>query len=126
MFNFKKKSADLSEQQHKETSLIEQFLYPKYGPGHLWEHVAKQITAKGGQIFLRHKVVGLEVTEDKIGQVMVLDLEKNKLINFKADFVISSMPVKDLINSFTNEYLPRYNKSLMDWYTAILLPLVCC
>ena len=40
---------DLS-QKDTETSLIEQFLYPKYGPGQMWETVARKITARGGRI----------------------------------------------------------------------------
>ena len=37
-------------QKDTETSLIEQFLYPKYGPGSLWEEVARQVQAMGGKI----------------------------------------------------------------------------
>ena len=37
-------------QKKTETTLIEQFLYPKLGPGQLWEEVARQIKEKGGEI----------------------------------------------------------------------------
>ena len=37
-------------QKRTETSLIEKFLYPKYGPGQLWEYVAKLVTEKGGEV----------------------------------------------------------------------------
>lgn len=33
-----------------ETSLIESFMYPKYGPGQLWEEVARRVVAMGGEI----------------------------------------------------------------------------
>ena len=46
-------------QKEVETSLISQFLYPKLGPGQLWEAVADIIKSKGGQIFLNHKAVGI-------------------------------------------------------------------
>ena len=36
--------ADIS-QKKTDTSLIERFLYPKYGPGQLWEHVAEKYRA---------------------------------------------------------------------------------
>jgi protoporphyrinogen oxidase len=35
-------------QKNTETSLIEQFLYPKFGPGQMWEEVAQQVTDRGG------------------------------------------------------------------------------
>jgi protoporphyrinogen oxidase len=47
-------------QRATETSLIEQFLYPKYGPGQLWEEVARQVKALGGEILTGYEVVGLE------------------------------------------------------------------
>ncbi len=37
-------------QKNVETSLIGQFMYPKYGPGQLWEEVANLIIEKGGKI----------------------------------------------------------------------------
>jgi protoporphyrinogen oxidase len=35
-------------QKDVETSLIEQFMYPKFGPGQMWEVVTKKVTARGG------------------------------------------------------------------------------
>ncbi len=46
-----KKRADLS-QKGTDTSLIERFLYPKFGPGQLWEHVAEKVRAGGGEIHM--------------------------------------------------------------------------
>jgi len=37
-------------QKGTETSLIEQFLYPKFGPGQMWEEVARRIKEMGGEI----------------------------------------------------------------------------
>jgi protoporphyrinogen oxidase len=45
------------------TSLIEEFQYPKFGPGMMWEKCAELITAKGGQIYLKTKVVGIRIEE---------------------------------------------------------------
>src|SRR6185312_9944775 len=44
----KKKTGNIS-QKDTEISLIEQFLYPKYGPGSLWEEVARQVQEMGGK-----------------------------------------------------------------------------
>ena len=45
---------------HTETSLIERFLYPKLGPGQMWEAVSREVAARGGEVHLRHRVVGIE------------------------------------------------------------------
>jgi protoporphyrinogen oxidase len=37
-------------QKESETSLIEQSLYPKLGPGQLWDEVARQVKEMGGEI----------------------------------------------------------------------------
>jgi protoporphyrinogen oxidase len=41
----------------KETSLIEQFLYPKYGPGQMWDEVARMVREKGGEIHMRTRAM---------------------------------------------------------------------
>ena len=43
-------------QKGTDTSLIERFMYPKFGPGQLWEHVADLIVEKGGEIHMGWKV----------------------------------------------------------------------
>ena len=39
-----------------ETSLIESFMYPQYGPGQLWEEVARRVVAMGGEIRFGQRV----------------------------------------------------------------------
>ena len=58
---------DVSQKKEKvETSLIGQFMYPKFGPGHMWEEVAKIIKNKGGEIHLNHKIIGVKHQDNKI------------------------------------------------------------
>jgi protoporphyrinogen oxidase len=53
-------------QKGTDTSLIERFLYPKFGPGQLWEHVAEKVVAMGGEIHMGWKVVGIEVEGTRV------------------------------------------------------------
>lgn len=77
-----------------ETSLIEEFIYPKYGPGQLWETVADRITEMGGKVLKKHQVISVTTKGDKAtGVVCMVGKEKK---NIKADIVISSMPLRDL------------------------------
>ena len=93
-------------QKEVETSLINQFLYPKYGPGQLWQEVANIVKSKGGQIYLRHKAVGVKSQNNKIVSLKVKDEKTAELKEFKADFVFSSMPVRDLIEAMGQD-VPR-------------------
>ncbi len=85
------------EQKNVETTLIGQFMYPKLGPGQFWEEAARIVEAKGGHLYLRHKVTGLEYQDNTIIGVRVRDGATGEIKNFKADYFFSTMPVKDLI-----------------------------
>jgi protoporphyrinogen oxidase len=86
-------------QKEVETSLINQFLYPKYGPGQLWEEVAGIVKSKGGQIYMGHKAIEIKSQNGKIISLKVKDEKMQELKEFKADFIFSSMPVRDLIEA---------------------------
>ena len=86
-------------QKNVETSLIEQFMYPKFGPGQLWEKVAEDIIQEGGKIYKLHTVEKLEWEQNKITGVWVRNQITNELKLHFADHVISTMPIKDLIKS---------------------------
>ena len=81
--------------KHVETSLIEEFSYPKFGPGHLWETAAEKIEEMGGKIIKNAKVVGFDTDNDKITAVSYK--HNGKTVSLAADIVISSMPLKDLV-----------------------------
>lgn len=79
-----------------ETSLIEQFFYPKKGPGQLWELMAEKIVELGGEIRLNTAVDKIDLIDGKINFVASGE-EK-----FKADYFFSTMPINDLISSMNN------------------------
>ncbi len=81
----------------QETSLIEQFLYPKKGPGQLYETMAEEIKNKGGTIILNAKVDKVIINNGKIKSVEAI--VNNERQTFTGDYFISSMPIKDLFES---------------------------
>ncbi|HEX2949354.1 MAG TPA: NAD(P)/FAD-dependent oxidoreductase [Armatimonadota bacterium] len=87
----------VTDQKDIETSLIESFIYPKYGPGELWESVAERIVQHGGTIKTATCVVGLRADGDRIVGVEVEDQVSKKREVLQADYVFSTMPVRDLI-----------------------------
>jgi protoporphyrinogen oxidase len=84
-------------QKRTETSLIERFLYPKFGPGQMWEEVSRRIAQRGGQIHLRHRVVGVERDGLEVTAVMVLDEATGLAQRVPCDYFISTVPVRDLV-----------------------------
>jgi len=49
-------------QKKVETSLVDYYLYPKYGPGQLWETIAEFVKQKGGELLYRHTAVDSKMT----------------------------------------------------------------
>ena len=90
------KGAGLGQKQ-VETSLIEQFLYPKLGPGQIWEEVAAQVEQNGGTITRRAGVVGIETEGDRVTAIVVRDRDTSELSRHTGDYFISTMPVKELV-----------------------------
>jgi len=78
-----------------QTSLIEEFRYPKFGPGHLWETVAEEIHKLGGQVMMNSEVTSVEADEGTITAVRIRDAEGDRAL--EGDIFLSSMPVKDLV-----------------------------
>ncbi len=87
----------------KETSLIEEYHYPKFGPGQLWEKVASDFEEMGGKVLLNHEV--LKINLDKSGKKIksLICLVDGKEQEIKGDIFISSMPIKDFINGINDK-----------------------
>jgi protoporphyrinogen oxidase len=94
----KKKTGDIS-QKDTETSLIEQFLYPKLGPGQLWEEVARQVQEMGGIILMQHDVIAVNSQDGQITAIEAFNKTALETVELKGDYFFSTMPVKELIAS---------------------------
>ena len=79
-----------------ETSLIEEFWYPKLGPGQLWETVEQECREAGVKVLTDAKVVRVEQRDGHISAVVIRD-SQGKETRLAVDELISSMPVKDLV-----------------------------
>jgi len=80
-----------------ETSLIEQFYYPKFGPGQLWETVAYEVERMGATILKNSKAIKIYQND---GQIISVDYINNgSIVNLPCDILISSMPIKDLLQA---------------------------
>ncbi len=92
---FKKKNRKV------ETSLIEEFKYPKLGPGQLWDVTAAEVEKLGGTIIKNAKVTKIHKNaENKLTGVTYV--KDGKEVQVEGDYVISSMPVKDLVGGMND------------------------
>ena len=73
------------------TTLIDEFKYPKFGPGMMWETAYTKLTNKGHKIVLNSKVKKIEKYETNSYKVI---LESGDV--FEAEHVITSMPLASL------------------------------
>ena len=90
-------------QKNVETSLIERFLYPKYGPGQLWEEVARQIQERGGELHLDTTVRNIHISGEQVTAIEICDSKTGTTKLVEGEYFISTMPVKELIIGLQTE-----------------------
>lgn len=105
------KTVGKGNQKEVETSLIEQFVYPKYGPGQLWETVAKEVKEHGGEVRMKTEVTGVQLLDGKVVSATVKD-EAGREETIRCDYFLSSMPIKDLISAINGTAVPEKVKEI--------------
>jgi protoporphyrinogen oxidase len=91
----------------RETSLIEHFLYPRLGPGQMWETVADRVTAAGASLTMSTRVSGLKLDGKRIAEVETEDLATGRRTWQAVDQVVSTMPIRELIGAIHGDVPPR-------------------
>jgi protoporphyrinogen oxidase len=84
-------------QRSVETSLIERFLYPRRGPGQLWETVAARVAERGGRVEFEQRVVALRHQDGRITAASVHDAATGAVREVAGALFASTMPVRDLV-----------------------------
>ena len=85
------------DKQAGETSLIEEFWYPKYGPGQLWETVGAEAEKLGVRILREHDVTALRMQDGRMSGALIHDLRSGESFEVQADAIISTTSVRELI-----------------------------
>jgi protoporphyrinogen oxidase len=94
---FQRQPGDL-QQKKTDTSLIERFMYPKFGPGQLWEHVADLVRQGGGEIHMGWRVDRVHCEGKKVISVDAVN-EAGERKTFAGDYFLSTMPMRELIRA---------------------------
>ncbi len=88
-----------------ETSLIEEFIYPKLGPGQLWETAASDMVAAGGDLHMQTSVKKIHVKGNRVESVTVEKDGKEETV--ECDYFLSSMPIRDLVAALDGIDIPE-------------------
>jgi protoporphyrinogen oxidase len=100
-------------QKSVETSLIEQFLYPKYGPGQMWETCADKIKQLGGEIHQEYQVKEILFDGNNVTGVVAVHLPTGREQTFTGDYFFSTMPMKDLVRGLKTD-VPAHIKEISE------------
>lgn len=82
----------------EQTSLIESFLYPKYGPGQMWETAAERFTRRGGKLLMRSKVDHIDIRDGSVRGISYRDVGGGTQ-SLDCTHLLSTMPIKDLVRA---------------------------
>ena len=93
----KKKSGGDISQKGTETSLIEKFMYPKLGPGQLWEYVSEDVKSLGGIVKIGWNVDKLKTDGFHITAAEMVHADTGERDVIAADYFFSTMPIKELM-----------------------------
>jgi len=112
----KKSDSDI-RQKNSETSLIERFLYPKFGPGQLWERVTEMIEENGGEIRKKWRVAEIHVNTGSDGVDRVTSVEAidpaGQRIEIAGDYFFSTMPIRELLRAMDAD-IPQDIRAIAD------------
>jgi protoporphyrinogen oxidase len=90
-----------ASEKDRQTSLIEQFLYPKFGTGQMWEEVARKILVRGGEILSGYEVNGVEARDGRIVAATAQNATGHAR-RFTGDYFFSTTSVQELVRAMGN------------------------
>lgn len=87
--------------KNKPKSLIDKFVYPKYGAGFAWEKLSSQLSNSNVEIKLQQELVGVKKV-DGIFKVQVKDLQTESIYSLECKKLLFSSPILEFINIYEN------------------------
>jgi hypothetical protein len=106
-------------------TLIDEFRYPRHGPGQLWEACTKTIQEKGWTVQMQTKVTGIDVQDGKVTGVETRTRD-GRTAHLPADQLFSTMPLRELLQSFNHARRPRSSTRPASWPIATSSPSPWC
>jgi protoporphyrinogen oxidase len=98
-------AASLNKRSTEIKTLIHSFRYPRLGPGQMWEMCRDRIRELGGEVLMRHRVMGFELQDGEVTAVRAETPAGER--RFETEHVISTLPLRCLVNAFEPAPPPR-------------------
>jgi protoporphyrinogen oxidase len=111
--------------QKEITSLIEEFQYPKFGPGMMWEVCRDKVVAAGTDVVMDTEVTEIRHADGRAHTVLAKHVD-GTTHEYPCTSVISSMPLSDLLNAMNPSVPPEVAAAAddlryRDFYTVALV-----
>ena len=90
-------ATSLNRRSTKIKTLINEFDYPRLGPGQMWETCRDRVVEMGNDVLMQHRVTGFEVSRGRVRAVRASTPSGER--TFEADHVISTMALRSLVRS---------------------------
>lgn len=88
-------AASLNKRSTAIKTLINEFQYPRLGPGQMWETATERVREWGGQVLMQHQVTALEMADGQVVAARVQTPVGERRI--EGEHFISTMPVRNLV-----------------------------
>jgi protoporphyrinogen oxidase/predicted dehydrogenase len=85
----------LGLRREQVTTLIEEFRYPRLGPGQMWEAFAARTQEHGISVHLKQRCVSVKHSDDRVQGIVLR--QNGDLFEHSVDSVISSIPLSELV-----------------------------
>jgi protoporphyrinogen oxidase len=86
-------------------TVIEEFLYPRLGPGQMWEAFRSRLEERGLEVLLNHRCVGIRHSGGSVASIAVRS--NGDMVEHPVDAVLSSLPLRDLVRALEPEAPPE-------------------
>ncbi|HMF54803.1 MAG TPA: NAD(P)/FAD-dependent oxidoreductase [Pyrinomonadaceae bacterium] len=80
-------------------TLINEFDYPRLGPGMMWEKMTELVRERGGTIQLGTRVERIHWSRDRVESIEIETAGRNEIL--RGTHFISSMPIRELVRKLT-------------------------
>ena len=105
-------------------TLIDQFRYPRQGPGMMWEACAEKVRRQGSAVLLGRRVTGVSLDRDSKIWTVTCRRSDGHLEQHQGEHLISSMPVRELVSSWNRSFHQRCRRRRAPCAIAISSPWV--
>ncbi len=78
-------------------TLIDEFRYPRYGPGQMWDRTRDLIRGRGGQVHLGQEIVRVRHSGGRVTAVVTRDATTGAERTIRGNHFISTLPMRNLV-----------------------------